>query len=88
MSSAVRNVRSICKLIFYAGGECAFWHRQFFDRNSLQNSFFNKKVVFVFIYIKVEGSEIVGLKIFRSNSQASMIFITYTLLKCLLEMSS
>ena len=33
---------------------------------------------------KVEGSEIVRLKIFRSNSQASMIFITYTLLKCVL----
>ena len=30
----------------------------------------------------------VGLKIFRSNSQASMIFNTYSLLKCLLKMSS
>ena len=37
---------------------------------------------------KVEGSEVVGPKIFRSNSQASMIFITYTLLKCLLKISS
>ena len=46
-----------------------------------------KKVVF-FFHKKVEGSEIVGLKIFRSNSLASMIFITYTLLKCLLKMSS
>ena len=41
-----------------------------------------------FFHKKVEGSEIVGLKIFRSNSQASMIFITYTLLKCLLKISS
>ena len=41
-----------------------------------------------FFYIKVEGSEIVGLKIFRSNSQVSMIFITYTLLKCLFKMFS
>ena len=40
---------------------------------------------FFFFIKKVEGSEIVGLKIFRSNSQASMIFITYTLLKCLLK---
>ena len=48
---------------------------------------FNKKVFFVFIK-KEEGSEIVGLKIFRSNSQASMIFITYTLLKYPLKMSS
>ena len=56
--------------------------------------FFIKKVVFffifffffyiyIYIYIKVDGPEIVGLKIFRSNSQANMIFITYTLLKCL-----
>ena len=52
--------------------------------------FLNKKVVFFFFFFhkKVEGSEIVGLKIFRSNSQASMIFITYTLLKCLLKISS
>ena len=45
-------------------------------------SIFNKKVFFCFVFFflikKVEGSEIVGLKIFRSNSQASMIFITYT----------
>ena len=41
-----------------------------------------------FFHKKVEESEIVGLKIFRSNSQASMIFIIYTLLKCLLKMSS
>ena len=49
--------------------------------------FLIKNSNFVF-HKKVEGSEIVGLKIFRSNSQASMIFITYTLLKCLLKMSS
>ena len=48
-----------------------------------------KSSFFFFFFIKkVEGSEIVGLKIFRSNSQASIIFITYTLLKCLLKMSS
>ena len=75
------------KLIFYDGGEYKILHRQFFDGNTLQNSFFNKKVDFFFIK-RVEGSEIVGLKIFRLNSQASMIFITYTLLKCLLKMSS
>ena len=78
---------TIGKLICYAGGEYKILHRQFFDGNTLQNSFFNKKVGFIFIK-KVEGSEIVGLKIFRSNSQAIMIFITYTLLKCLLKMSS
>ena len=72
---------SIGKLIFYNGGEYKILHRQFFGRNTLQNSFLNKKIFF-FIN-KVEGSEIVGLKIFRSNSQANMIFITYTLLKCL-----
>ena len=74
---------SISKLIFYAGGEYKILHRQFFDGNTLQNSFFNKTSSFVF-HKKVEGSEIVGLKIFHSNNQASMIFITYTLLKCLL----
>ena len=85
---------SIGKLIFYSGGEYKILHRQFFDGNILQNSFFNKKVVvfffffFIFFHKKVEGSEIVGLKIFRSNSQANMIFITYTLLKCLLKLSS
>ena len=49
-----------------------------------------KKIYFFFFFFhkKVEGSEIVGLKIFRSNSQASIIFIAYTLLKCLLKMSS
>ena len=36
------------KLIFYAGGEYKILHRQFFDGNTLQNSFFNKKVVFFF----------------------------------------
>ena len=78
---------SIGKLIFYAGGEYKILHRQFFDGNTLQNSFFN--IFFFFFFIKkVEGSEKVGLKIFRSNSQASMIFITYRLLKCLLKMSS
>ena len=50
--------------------------------------FLIKKYFFFFHKKKVEGSEIVGLKIFRSNSQASMIFNTYTLLKCLLKMSS
>ena len=58
---------SIGKLIFYAGGEYKILHRQFFDGNTLQNSFSNKKKMF-FIK-KVEGSEIVGLKIFRSNSR-------------------
>ena len=66
---------SIGKLIFYGGGEYKSLHRQFFDGSTLQNSFFNKKSSFFFIK-KVEGSEIVGLKIFRSNSQASMIYIT------------
>ena len=75
---------SIGKLIFYAGGEYKILHRQFFYGNTLQNSFFNKTVVFLF-HKKVEGSAIVGLKIFRSNSQSSMIFITYTLFKCLLK---
>ena len=80
---------SIGKLIFYAGGEYKILHRQFFDENTLQNSFFKKILFFFFFFIKkVDGSEIVGLKIFRSNSLASMIFITYTLLKCLLKMSS
>ena len=60
----------------------------FFDGNTFQNSFFNKKSRFFLFIKKVEESEIVGLNIFRSNSQASMIFITYTLLKCLLKMSS
>ena len=57
---------SIGKLIFHAGGEYKILHRQFFNGSTLQNIFLNKKVVF-FIK-KVEGSEIVGLKIFRSNS--------------------
>ena len=78
---------SISKLIFYAGGEYKILYRQFFAGSTLQMSFFNKKVVLFFIK-KVEGSEIVGLKIFRSNSQASLIFTTYSLLKCLLKMSS
>ena len=47
-----------------------------------------KILKYFFFHKKVEGSEIVGLKIFRSNSQTSMIFITYTLLKFLLKMSS
>ena len=34
---------SIGKLIIYAGGEYKILHRQFFDRNTLQNSFINKK---------------------------------------------
>ena len=33
---------SIGKLMFYAGGEKKL-HPQFFDGNTLQNSFFNKK---------------------------------------------
>ena len=33
---------SIGKLIFYAGGEYKILHRQFFDGNTLQTSFFNK----------------------------------------------
>ena len=78
---------SIGKLTFYAGDDYKMLHRQFFDGNTLQNSFFNKKVVCFFVK-EVEGSEIEGLKIIRSNSQASMIFITYTLLKYLLKMSS
>ena len=43
LSSAVRNVRSVGKLIFYAGGEYKILHRQFFDGNTHQNSFFHKK---------------------------------------------
>ena len=39
---------SIGKVIFYAGSEYNILHRQFFDWNTLQNSFFNKKVVFLF----------------------------------------
>ena len=39
---------SIGKLIFHAGGEYKILHRQFFDGNTLQNSFFNKKIVFFF----------------------------------------
>ena len=42
---------SIGKLTFYAGGEYKILHRQFFDGITLQNSFFNKKVVF-FFFIK------------------------------------
>ena len=79
---------SIGKLIFYAGGEYNILHRPFFHGNTIQNSFLNKKDIFFFFHKKVEGAEIVGLKIFRSNSQSSVIFITYTLLKCLLKMSS
>ena len=55
---------SIGKFIFYAGGEYKILHRQFFDRNTLQNSFFNKKDFFFFIK-NIEGSEIEELKIFR-----------------------
>ena len=39
---------SIGKLTFYADVEYKILHRQFFDGNTLQNSFFNKKVVFFF----------------------------------------
>ena len=52
LSFAVRNVRSTCKLIFYAGGEYKSLHRQFFDGNTLQNSFFDKKVGFIFFIKK------------------------------------
>ena len=34
---------SIGKPIIYAGGEYKILHPQFFDGNTLQNSFFNKK---------------------------------------------
>ena len=37
---------SIGKLIFDADSEYKILHRQFFEGNTLQNSFFNKKVVF------------------------------------------
>ena len=37
---------NIGKLIFYAGGEYKILHRQFFDGNTLQNSFFNNKEFF------------------------------------------
>ena len=47
LSSAIRTVRSIDKLTLYAGGEYKILHRQFFGGNTLQNSFFNKKVVFI-----------------------------------------
>ena len=60
---------------------------KFSDGNTIQNSFFNKKVVF-YNKTNVERSEIVGLNIFRSNIQVSIIFITYILLKCHLKMSS
>ena len=43
---------SIGKLIFYAGGEYKILHRQFFDGNTLQNSFFNKSFFFFFFLIK------------------------------------
>ena len=43
---------SIGKLTFYAGGEYKISHRQFFDGNTLQNSFFNKKKVVFFFHFK------------------------------------
>ena len=43
---------SICKLKFYAGSEYKILHSQFFDRNTIQNSFFNKKVVFLIKKLK------------------------------------
>ena len=53
---------SIGKLIFYAGGEYEILHHQFFDWNTLHNSFFNLKKKYFFFFMKnVEGSEIVGL---------------------------
>ena len=39
----------------------------------------NKKKVVLVLIKKVEISEIAGLKIFRSNTQVNLIFITYTL---------
>ena len=47
-----RTFRSIGKLIFYAGGEFKILHRQFFDGNTLQNSFLNTKVVCLFFHKK------------------------------------
>ena len=48
-----QKCRSIGKFLFYAGGEYKILHRQFFDGNTLQNSFFNK-TDFLF-HKKVEG---------------------------------
>ena len=62
---------SICKLKLYAGGEYKILHDQFFDGNTIQKSF-----SFFFFSSKRERSEIVGLEIFHSNSQVSIIFIT------------
>ena len=43
---------SIGKLIFYAGGKYKILHRKFFDGNTLQNSFFNKKKKKGVVHIK------------------------------------
>ena len=40
--------------IFYAAGEYKILHRQFFEGNTLLNSFFNKNSIFFFVK-KVEG---------------------------------
>ena len=50
---------SIGNLHFMLAVNIKILHRQFFDGNTLQNSFFNKTVVLLF-HKKVEGSEIVG----------------------------
>ena len=70
---------SIGKLIFYAAVNIKFCIANFSTGIVKSSLLFHEKI---------EGSEIEGLKIFRSNSQASMVFITCTLLKCLLKMSS
>ena len=61
---------SIGKLIFYAGGEYKILHRQFFDGNTLQNSFFNKKKSSVFFIKRSRRIRNSRTKDFRSNSQA------------------
>ena len=38
---------NIWKLKFYAGSEYKILHSQFFDGNTIQNSFFNKKVFLI-----------------------------------------
>ena len=66
----------VCKLKLYVSGEYKFLHHKFSDGNTIQNSLF-------FLNKKIERSEIAGLKIFCSNSQVSIILISYILLKCL-----
>ena len=99
-----KSIRSLCQLNGYliiiilhkriliklcqTGGQYKFCIANFSTGIPFKIHFLIKKKFFFFFIKKVEGSEIVGLKIFRSNSQASIIFITYILLKCLLKMSS